>query len=382
LPNFDPVFYRDFKLGILGGGQLGRMLVQACVNYDVETAVLDYDPQGPCRYSPNFAKGDYHKYEDVMAFGQGCDLLTIEIEHVNVQALEVLAAQGKTIYPQPHIIRMVQDKGLQKQFYAEHGIPTAPYRLVESKDQLLAEAEYPLVQKMRTGGYDGQGVRVLNSYEEAAECAFAVPAVLEERIPIKEEISVIVVRNPQGEIQSYPPVGMVFHPQANLVEYLISPAPLPGKVAEQADQIARQIAEKLEIVGLLAVEMFWTTDGRLLVNEIAPRPHNSGHHTIEANMTSQFEQHLRAILGLPLGSTRHYGPAAMLNLLGAEGHSGKPVYNGLEDVLKMTGVKLHLYGKKETRPFRKMGHITLIADSWEEILEKARYIQQNLTVTT
>lgn len=357
------------------------MLVQACVDYDVETAVLDYDPQGPCRYSPNFVKGDFHNYDDVIRFGQQCDLLTIEIEHVNVDALEALVAQGKQVYPQPGIIRMVQDKGLQKEFYSRQQLPTAPYQLVGSKAELLEKGQFPLVQKLRTGGYDGQGVKVLRTREEAELYAFDAPSVLEELVDIKEEISIIVARNPQGEIATYDPVGMVFHPEANLVEYLISPAPLPGKVAEQAKQLAHRLAQELGIVGLLAVEMMWANDGRLLINEMAPRPHNSGHQTIEACDTSQFEQHLRAILGLPLGSTHQESPAAMINILGSEGHSGKPLYNGLEDILRMSNVKLHLYGKKETRPFRKMGHITVVASSWEEILEKARYIQDHLTVT-
>ncbi|MBX3102497.1 MAG: 5-(carboxyamino)imidazole ribonucleotide synthase [Bacteroidetes bacterium] len=374
-------FYRDFTLGILGGGQLGRMLVQACVDLDVTVAILDYDPMGPCRYSPIFEQGHYADYEDVLRFGRACDLLTVEIEHVNVDALEVLQASGKVVYPQPHILRMVQDKGLQKLFYAEHHIPTAAFELLDSGKALKPE-QLPCVLKQRTGGYDGQGVAIIRTAQDIERKAFAGPCVREALVPIREEISVLVARNPQGEVAVYPPVSMVFHPEANLVQYLVSPAPLPEAVTTQARELACTVATRLGIVGLLAVEMFWTTDGELLVNEVAPRPHNSGHHTIEASYTSQYAQHLRAILDMPLGSTVQHTPAVMLNLLGAEGHAGKPVYQGLDQAMAIPGIQVHLYGKQETRPFRKMGHITVLGSTLDEAQERARQIESLLTVTT
>lgn len=374
------LFYRDFTLGILGGGQLGRMLVQACVDLDVSVAVLDYDPTGPCRFSPGFVQGHYADYNDVLRFGRSCDLITVEIEHVNVDALEALQADGKQVYPQPHILRMVQDKGLQKQFYADNNIPTAPFHLLASGRDLAPEA-LPCVLKQRTGGYDGQGVAVLRTPEDLARKAFAGSCVQEQLADIQEEISVLVARNPQGEVAVYPPVSMVFHPQANLVQYLVSPAPLPQAVAAEAQALAKRVAETLGIVGLLAVELFWTKEGQLWVNEIAPRPHNSGHQTIEANTTSQYAQHLRAILGLPMGDTTALCPAVMLNLLGAEGHAGKPIYRGIAQAMAVPGIQVHLYGKQETRPFRKMGHITVLGATPEEALSRAQTIETLISVT-
>ncbi|MFM1874294.1 MAG: hypothetical protein RL266_31 [Bacteroidota bacterium] len=368
------------KLGILGGGQLGRMLIQETINLDVDVHVLDPDPDAPCRdIAHSFTNGSFKDYETVLEFGIGMDVVTIEIEHVNVDALEELEKQGVKVYPQPNVIRLIQDKGAQKEFYAEHGIPTSDYRLIGENEAENHTDFFPVFQKLRKGGYDGKGVQSLRSAEDLSK-AFSEPSVLEKAVDLDKELSVIVARNASGEVKTFPTVELEFNPVANLVEFLFSPANVSDEVEKAAQEIARTIAEKLEIVGLLAVELFLDKQGNVLVNEIAPRPHNSGHQSIEGNYTSQFMQHVRAILNISLGNTEIVKPSVMVNLLGEDGFSGEAQYEGLEDVLAMKGVNVHLYGKRFTKPFRKMGHVTIIADTLEEAKSTAKKVQQTLKV--
>jgi 5-(carboxyamino)imidazole ribonucleotide synthase len=365
-------FYNNFKLGVLGGGQLGRMLLQDAVNFNLQLHMLDPDADAPCKHlASHFQTGDLKDFETVYKFGKTVDLLTIEIEHVNVDALQKLEDEGLKVFPSPSLLRIVQDKGLQKEFYINNKIPTADFFLTENKEQIKDYAsEFPFMQKMRKGGYDGKGVVKLSNPEHL-ENAFEVPSVLEKLVDFEKEISVIIARNESGQVKAFPVVELEFNPEANLVEYLFAPANIAHDVEKTANEIAMDVAIALDLVGILAVEMFVTRDGKVLVNEIAPRPHNSGHHTIEANYTSQYEQHLRAILNLPLGSTKSKTAAVMVNLLGEKGFSGDAVYEGLEDVLSMEGVKLHLYGKKTTKPFRKMGHLTILDPDLQSAKEKA-----------
>lgn len=374
-------FYGDLKLGILGGGQLGRMLIQQAINYNVNIKVLDPDREAPCRKLCNeFVVGSLGDYETVYNFGKKVDLLTIEIEKVNVDALEQLEREGVTIFPQPRIIRLIQDKGLQKQFYKENDIPTAPFMLITSQDQLRQSPfAYPYIQKLRKDGYDGKGVYKVTDETYIAN-AFTEPSIIEQMIDFEKEIAVIVARNDKGDVSTFPVVEMEFNPQANLVEFLISPSTLPAEVQQQAEAIAKKVAESLKIVGLLAVEMFLTKTGEILVNEVAPRPHNSGHQSIEGNVVSQFEQHLRAIFDQPLGDTTCTSNAIMVNLLGEQGYEGPAIYKGMEQVLEMSGVYVHLYGKALTKPFRKMGHVTIVDADREKAIEKARAVQAVLKV--
>jgi 5-(carboxyamino)imidazole ribonucleotide synthase len=373
-------FYQNYKVGIVGGGQLGRMLIQAGINWNLNFTVLDPDPAAPCHQLAPFTCGSLTDYQTVWNFGQACDLITIEIENVNTQALADLQTCGKKVFPQPSVIALIQDKRKQKSFFLENKIPTAAFVLVDNKKAVKQHMHLlPAVNKLGREGYDGRGVQILRNTEDA-ERAFDAPGILEKLIDFEKEISVIVSRNERGEVAAYPAVEMVFHPEANLVEYLFSPAQLDTPVADCATEIALQVITSLQLVGLLAVEMFVTKSGEVLVNEIAPRPHNSGHHTIEANVTSQYEQHLRAILGLSPGSTNSIAPSAMVNLLGEEGYTGLARYEGLEEVLKLPGVYVHLYGKKQTKPFRKMGHVTLVDADQQSLKKKATFVKQTLKV--
>jgi 5-(carboxyamino)imidazole ribonucleotide synthase len=374
-------FYGDLRVGILGGGQLGRMLIQEAINYNVNLRVLDPDPDAPCKnICDEFTVGSLTDYETVYKFGKNADLLTIEIEKVNVEALQKLEEEGVIIYPQPRVIRLIQDKGLQKEFFKQNNIPTAPFQLISSKESLKKAAiPFPYIQKLRKDGYDGRGVYKIIS-ENDLQNAFEAPSLIEEWIDFEKEVAVIVARNDDGEVKAFPCVEMEFNPTANLVEFLISPSTLSLEIQQQAEILAIRIAESLKITGLLAVEMFLTKDGRLLVNELAPRPHNSGHQSIEGNYTSQFEQHLRAIFNLPLGDTRCISNAIMVNLLGENGYEGLADYNGLEEILKIHGVYVHLYGKKFTKPFRKMGHVTIVDDDRAKAIEKARLVQRTIKV--
>jgi len=368
-----------FVLGILGGGQLGRMLLQRTIDFNITTAVMDPDPMAPCsKICDRFVNAKFSDYEAVYQFGKTVNLLTVEIEHVNTDALLQLEKEGLSVYPQPSILAMVQDKGLQKQFYEENGIPTAPFKIVNSTRD-ISGFPFPYIIKKRTGGYDGKGVMKINSEGDFSD-DFQGPFVVEECIPFVKEIAVIVSRNDNGLIQTFPSCEMVFNTEANLVEYLFAPSDISEKLEQEATEIARKLIEKLGLTGILAVEMFVTKDDKILVNEIAPRPHNSGHHTIEANVTSQYEQHLRAILNLPPGDTSITKASAMVNLLGEKGFSGEAVYEGLEEVLQFSGTHLHLYGKKETRPFRKMGYVTITANTVANAISIADKVKDILKV--
>jgi 5-(carboxyamino)imidazole ribonucleotide synthase len=373
-------FQQNFKLGILGGGQLGRMLIQSGVDFNIPFAVLDPDEHAPCASLTEFHHGKLTDFETVMRFGSQCDIITIEIENVNTAALKELARQGKKVFPQPEVIELIQDKRVQKKFFRDKNIPTADFILTANAEEVRKHKDFlPAVNKLGKEGYDGRGVQILRTADDLKR-AFDAPGLLEKLIDFEKEISVIVARNERGEIKTFPVVEMVFHPVHNLVEYLFAPAELSSQVVAEAERIAREIIEALDMVGLLAVEMFVTKDEKVLVNEVAPRPHNSGHQTIEANITSQYEQHLRAILNLPLGDTALIMPSAMVNLLGEEGHSGLARYQGFDEVMKESGVHVHLYGKRMTKPFRKMGHVTIVDRDIDALKKKANFVKQTLKV--
>jgi 5-(carboxyamino)imidazole ribonucleotide synthase len=371
----------EYKLGILGGGQLGRMLIQDAINFNVHVSVLDPDLHAPCAaICHEFVQGNFNEYDTVLAFGKNMDCLTVEIEHVNTEALLQLETMGVNVYPKPAFLSMVKDKGLQKLFYQAQQIPTAPFRLTEDiRLEDPASLHFPFVLKSRTGGYDGKGVQIIKRQEQLAE-ALPGPCVIEELVDFTKELAILVSRNANGQISTFPLVEMEFNPDANLVEFLFSPAAISPDIEQHAKALAERIVTTADFVGLLAIELFLTTDGSLLVNEMAPRPHNSGHHTIEGCTTSQYEQHLRAILNLPPGHTDLIQPAVMVNLLGAEGFSGPAHYEGLEEILSWPGVHVHLYGKTHTKPFRKMGHVTVTCKSLSEAQETARRVLQRVRV--
>ena len=371
----------ELKLGILGGGQLGRMLIQEAINYNLTTLVLDPDTDAPCKHIANYFEcGSITDYDTVYNFGKKADVITIEIEKVNIEALEQLEKEGKLVFPQSRVIRLIQDKGVQKQFFKENDIPTAPFQLANSKEDMLnSHIPFPYMLKQRRDGYDGKGVMLISSAADL-DNAFDNHCLIEELVDFEKEIAVIVSRNSNGEVKTFPMVEMEFNAEANLVEFLISPSTYPEHIQQRAETIARNIAAALNITGLLAVEMFITRDGQILVNELAPRPHNSGHHTIEGNYVSQFAQHLRSICNLPLGDTRSVSNAVMINLLGEKSHDGVAKYQGMEKVMALEGVYIHLYGKKYTKPFRKMGHVTIVDQNREAAIEKANYIKETLKV--
>ena len=375
------LFYQDFKLGVLGGGQLGRMLIQEAINYNLQVDIIDPDANAPCKsLAHNFTQGSLTDYNTVMAFGRLCDLVTIEIENVNTDALAQLQKEGVAVYPQAHIIALIKNKVDQKLFYRENGIPTAPFEIVNNKqDVTKTNLKLPFVNKLATEGYDGRGVQVIRN-EADFDKAFDTNGLVEEFVDFDKEISVILARNKHGEIKTFPTVELQFHPEHNLVEFLSTPADISKAIDAKAKEVAIEVITKLEMVGLLAVEMFVTRDGQVLVNEIAPRTHNSGHQTIESCTTSQFDQHLRAILGLPLGDTSLVIPAMMVNLLGEDGHTGPARYEGLEEVVALKGVYVHLYGKAITKPFRKMGHVTITGLDKESLVEKAKFVKETLKV--
>lgn len=367
-------------IGILGGGQLGRMLLQAGIDLNLSAHVLDPDPAAPCQNISKFKVGKLTDYQTVLDFGMPLDLITIEIENVNTRALKDLQAFGKKIFPQPEIIELIQDKRSQKQFYAQHGIPTADFVLTENKADVARFTQMlPAVHKLGREGYDGRGVQIIRT-ENELDKAFDAPGVLEKLIPFEKEIALIACRNTHGEVRTFPAVEMMFHPEKNLVEYLFSPAAIDSAVEKEAERLATLIIEKLGLVGILAVEMFVLEDGTVLVNEMAPRPHNSGHQTIEGNQTSQYHQHWRCILGLPLGDTSIKIPSAMVNLLGEEGYSGPAVYEGISLVMALEGANIHLYGKAHTKPFRKMGHVTIADRDKLQLREKAKFVKNTLRV--
>lgn len=356
-------FSSNFKLGILGGGQLGKMMLFDTRKFDIQTYVLDPSDEAPCKIACNqFFQGNLMDFETVYNFGKQVDVLTFEIELVNLEALEKLESEGIKVFPSPKTLKLIQNKGIQKDFYAQNNIPTAAYKRFENLDSLKSEIQnlkLPFVWKCTEFGYDGTGVKIIRTLSDLDNLP-NVECISEEMIPFKNELSVIVCRNPSGEIKTYPVVEMEFHPEANQVEYVICPARIDDKVAEKARAIALNVSEKFNHVGLLAVEMFQTENDEIIINEVAPRPHNSGHHTIEASYTSQFENHLRAILNLPLGNTDSKVAGIMVNLVGEEGFSGDVIYENIETILGWNGVTPHIYGKKQTRPFRKMGHVTIV----------------------
>lgn len=372
---------QQLNIGILGGGQLGRMLLQEAVNWDLHIAVLDPSHDAPCAHiTHEFIQGDFKDYKTVYEFGRGRDIVTIEFEDVNADALEALEKEGVKVYPQPAVLKIIKDKGAQKTFYSEHNIPTAPYALIQHAIEIQdCGIKFPFFQKLRKGGYDGYGVKKISNEVEMGN-AFDAPSVIEEMADLKTELSVIVARNANGEIKTFPVVDMEFNPESNMVQFLFAPANIPEEIEKKAITIAQTIIEKLGMVGILAVEMFYTKQGEVWVNEIAPRPHNSGHHTIEANTCSQYEQHLRSICNLPLGDTSTISPAVMLNLLGEKDYTGVPVYEGFEVVMKMAGVYVHLYGKGQTKPFRKMGHVTILDKDLQTAKQKALEIQKRLKI--
>lgn len=371
----------ELKLGILGGGQLGRMLIQQAINYNVTSLVLDPDPDAPCKHLANyFENGSITDFDTVYNFGKKADIITIEIEKVNIEALEQLEKEGKQVFPQSRVIRLIQDKGVQKQFFKENDIPTSPFQIVNTKEDIEnSPFHFPYILKLRKDGYDGKGVMRINSAEDLRK-AFDAPCIIEKLVDFEKEVAVIVARNSNGDMKTFPMVEMEFNPEANLVEFLISPSTYAESLQQKAENIAKNIASAMNITGILAVEMFVCKDGELLVNEVAPRPHNSGHQTIEGNYVSQFEQHLRSIYNLPLGDTTSITNAIMINLLGEKGSEGIAKYENLEKVLSIDGVYVHLYGKKYTKPFRKMGHVTIVDIDREKAIEKARYVQKTLKV--
>jgi phosphoribosylaminoimidazole carboxylase, PurK protein len=371
------------KIGILGGGQLGRMLLQAAANYPVETYVMENDSQCPAAHlSHHFIKGDIRNFEDVYEFGKNLDAITIEIESVNEEALQELENAGVRIYPKPSVLAIIKNKILQKQFYKENEIPTADFSITQTSDDLAALTSYfPAVHKVALGGYDGRGVISINNKDEAIY-GFNEPAVLERKIGIVKEISIIVAVNDNGEQAIYPPVDMIFNNDLNQLDYQISPAILPEKVFWKAEAIALRVVKLLKSPGIFAIEMFTDQQGNVWANETAPRVHNSGHHTIEANYCSQFDMLWRIMLGYPLGNTKHIMPSALVNLVGDDDKNGISHYEGLEDVLGLDNVFVHIYGKKETRPGRKMGHITILSLERQELIHTSHKIKQMLHVTS
>ena len=378
-------FSSDFKLGILGGGQLGKMLLTETRKFDIQTLVLEPSEEAPARYSCNaFYKGSLMDYDTVYQFGKMVNLLTIEIENVNLDALDVLESEGLPIFPSPKTLRLIQNKGRQKDFYVENNIPTSPHqRFVDLNDLRKSlekdELEFPFVWKCAQFGYDGNGVKIVRSTIDLINLP-EVECIAEQMVPFKNELAVIVARSVSGEVKTYPVVEMEFHPEANQVEYVICPARIDEKVAQKATEIALKVSESFNHVGLLAVEMFQTEDDEILVNEVAPRPHNSGHYSIEASYTSQFENHIRAILNLPLGTTDSKVAGIMVNLVGEEGFSGQVIYENIEKIMAIDGVTPHIYGKRETRPFRKMGHVTIVNENMTEARKIAEEVKNSIRV--
>lgn len=375
----------DHKIGILGGGQLGKMLAIEAANWHLPIYILDQDQQFPAvPYATFFQAGDFKNFDDVVHFGKKVDILTIEIEQINVDALFYLENEGVKVYPKPSTVKVIQDKGLQKMFYQERDIPTAGFQLFndgkEIKEALKSkQITFPFVQKSRKDGYDGKGVVVVSNENEVINL-LDCPSIIEERINIKTEISILVARSASGELIHYEPVEQHFNQEANLVSFLICPAELDKGILSKMNEIASLIAIDLDLVGLLAIEFFLDENDDIFVNEVAPRPHNSGHHTQNSCETSQFEQHLRAILDLPLGSTRQHSIGAMVNIVGEPGYAGKTKYVGIEECMKIEGAHLHLYGKTETRPFRKMGHINIADKDRKKVLENIEKIKSTLRV--
>ena len=378
-------FSSNFKLGILGGGQLGKMLLAETSKFDIQTFVLDPNEEAPSKIACNqFIVGDLMDFKTVYDFGKQVNVLTFEIELVNLEALEKLEQEGLSIYPSPKTLRLIQNKGTQKAFYTKNTIPTAAFEKFESTADLKTAIQndaidLPLVWKCTEFGYDGNGVKIIRQLADLDNLP-NVECIAEALVPFKNELAVIVARNASGEVKTYPVVEMEFHPEANQVEYVICPARIAVTVAEKARKIALTVSEKFNHVGLLAVEMFQTEDDEIMVNEVAPRPHNSGHYSIEASYTSQFENHIRAILNLPLGNTASKVAGIMVNLVGAEEYAGNVIYENIDKIMAIEGVTPHLYGKKQTRPFRKMGHVTIVNKDIDEARKIAEIVKNTIRV--
>jgi len=375
----------NLKLGIIAGGQLGKMLIQEANKWDISCYILDEDPNCPAgSIATVVVKGNQLDFKSVYDFGKMVDIVTYELENINIDALLTLQSEGVKVVPDPKILKLIQDKGLQKEFYSKNNIPSSTYQVFDTKEEILNaislnKLSFPFVQKLRKGGYDGKGVAVINGINDTQSIMDGA-SIVESKVAISKEIAVITARNKKGEIRCFPSVEMVFNSDTNIVEKLICPSKISRQQSETATNIAIQIIEKLEMVGLLAVEFFIDVNGEILVNEVAPRPHNSGHHTIESVITSQFEQHLRAILDLPLGSTQLKLPAVMINLLGELDCDGPVLYEGLTESMAIEGVKVHLYGKKITKPNRKMGHVTVVSSSLDIAIDKAEKVKQLIKV--
>lgn len=382
-------FSSDFKLGILGGGQLGKMLLAETRKFDIQTYILDPSAEAPSQFgATEFFIGDLMNFNTVYEFGKKVNLLTIEIENINLDALDKLEAEGLSVFPSPKTLRLIQNKGNQKDFYVANNIPTSPHQRFENIQNLKSlifnqqsKFQLPCVWKSARFGYDGNGVKILKQAHDL-ESLPDMECLIEEMVPFKNELAVIVARSVSGEVKTYPVVEMEFHPEANQVEYVICPARIDKKVAMKATEVALKVSEAFNHVGLLAVEMFQTYDDEILVNEVAPRPHNSGHYSIEASYTSQFENHLRAILNLPLGNTASKVAGIMVNLVGAEGYTGNVVYENIEKIMAIDGVTPHIYGKRETRPFRKMGHVTIVNENMKEARKIAEKVKNTIRIIT
>ena len=376
-------FSSDFKLGILGGGQLGKMLLAETRKFDIQTYILDPSKEAPSQFgATEFFIGDLMNFDTVYQFGKKVNLLTIEIENVNLDALDKLEAEGLPVFPSPKTLRLIQNKGIQKDFYVANNIPTSSFEKFENLENLKSKIQnlkLPFIWKCTQFGYDGTGVKVVRTASDLENLP-NVECIAEEMIPFQNELAVIVARSASGEVKTYPVVEMEFHPEANQVEYVLCPARISDAVAQKAQEIALQVSTAFNHIGLLAVEMFQTQDDEILVNEVAPRPHNSGHHTIEASYTSQFENHLRAILNLPLGNTASKVAGIMVNLVGEEGYSGPVIYQNIEKIMAIDGVTPHIYGKKETRPFRKMGHVTIVNEDMKQARKIAEEVKNSIRV--
>ena len=378
-------FSSNFKLGILGGGQLGKMLLYTTRKFDIHTCVLDPSPEAPSKLACNeFFEGDLMDYDTVYNFGKKVNTLTIEIENVNVNALKTLEKEGEKVFPSAKTLETIQNKAKQKLFYVDHNLPTAPFKRFSFTNEIYtaiehSSIEFPFVWKSAQFGYDGTGVKIVRTVTDLEHLP-NVECITEDLVPFKNELAVIVARNEKGSVKVYPVVEMEFHPEANQVEYVLCPARISKDIAKRAELIALKTSAAFKHVGLLAVELFLIQDDEILINEVAPRPHNSGHQTIEASYTSQFEQHIRAILGLPMGSTENKLCSVMVNLVGAENNTGEVIYKNIEKLMEMEGVTPHIYGKKQTRPFRKMGHVTIVNSNIDTARTIAQKVKQTIKV--
>ncbi len=379
------LFHNNFTLGILGGGQLGKMLIQEANHWDIKTFVLDKDKRMPAgQVCTQFFEGDFNNYDDVYNFGKKVDLLTIEIEHVNIEALLQLEKEKTIIHPSPTALSIIKDKKLQKEFLIKNGLPTSSFVQFENKQEIIKAIDdkmlnYPFVQKARLAGYDGNGVAIIRNFFDQKHI-LDTRSIVEPLVDIEKELSVIVARNPNEQVKAFSVSEMVFRPEKNLVDMVLSPARINTEIQEKAIQIAKDTINYFQLCGLLAVELFLTTKGEIFINEVAPRPHNSGHHTMDNCFTSQFSQHLRAISNLPLGCTKELCPSIMFNLLGEYGYSGTPYYEGIENALKINGTSIYLYGKKSTRAYRKMGHVNILGDSINDVIVKSRIVKDSIQI--